>query len=106
MKRRGHGLQPIAVAGWSQLLGGVAVLPLALASPVHGQITSAIVVNLLLLAFSVQRGRLRALFPADRRHRADARHDGHLPDAGIRHAAGDGSSSMRQSRCRCSSAPC
>jgi drug/metabolite transporter (DMT)-like permease len=50
MKRRGHGLRPIAVAGWSQLLGGIAVLPLALASSVHGEITPTIVVNMLLLA--------------------------------------------------------
>jgi len=50
LKRRGRGLSPIAVAGWSQLLGGVAILPLALAAPVHGEITSTILVNILLLA--------------------------------------------------------
>ncbi len=50
LKRRGQGLYPIAVAGWSQLLGGVAILPLALAAPVHGEITSTILVHMLLLA--------------------------------------------------------
>jgi drug/metabolite transporter (DMT)-like permease len=50
LKRRGHALEPLAVAGWSQLLGGFALLPLALAVPVHGTITLAVVVNALLLA--------------------------------------------------------
>ena len=50
IKRRGRGLPPIAMAGWSQLLGGLALLPIALASPVHGAITTTIVVNVLLLA--------------------------------------------------------
>jgi drug/metabolite transporter (DMT)-like permease len=50
LKRRGGALQPMAVAGWSQLLGGVALLPFAAFAPVHGDITLAIVVNVLLLA--------------------------------------------------------
>lgn len=50
LKRRTRPLAPLAVAGWSQLLGGAALLPLALATPVHAAITPAIVVNVLLLA--------------------------------------------------------
>ena len=50
LKRRARTLAPLAVAGWSQLLGGAALLPLAVATPVHGSITSAIVINVLLLA--------------------------------------------------------
>jgi hypothetical protein len=34
LKRRGAALQPIAVAGWSQLLGGLALLPIAAFVPV------------------------------------------------------------------------
>lgn len=52
LKRRGRGLQPMAVAGWSQLLGGLALLPLAAFSPVHGAITGSVVVNLLLLGLA------------------------------------------------------
>jgi drug/metabolite transporter (DMT)-like permease len=50
IKRRGSTLQPIAMAGWSQLLGGLALLPVAAMSPVHGAITATIVINVLLLA--------------------------------------------------------
>jgi drug/metabolite transporter (DMT)-like permease len=50
LKRYGHALAPLAVAGWSQLLGGLALLPVAAAVPVAGTITPAIVVNVLLLA--------------------------------------------------------
>ena len=50
LKRRGASLQPIAVAGWSQLLGGVALLPLAAVAPVHAPVTLAVVVNVLMLA--------------------------------------------------------
>ncbi len=50
LKRRGGGLRSIAVAGWSQLLGGLALLPLAAMAPVHGTITVAVVINVLLLA--------------------------------------------------------
>ena len=50
LKRRGAALQPMAVAGWSQLLGGLALLPLAAFAPVHGDITVPIAVNVLLLA--------------------------------------------------------
>ena len=51
LKRRGAALQPLAVAGWSQLLGGAALVPFAAFAPVHGEITPAIVANVLLLAF-------------------------------------------------------
>lgn len=50
LKRRGAALQPIAVAGWSQLLGGLALLPIAAFAPVRGDITSTIVIDVLLLA--------------------------------------------------------
>ena len=50
LKRNGRALQPLAVAGWSQLLGGLALLPLATAMPVQGTITLPIVVNVLALA--------------------------------------------------------
>ena len=50
LKRKGRALQPLAVAGWSQLLGGFALLPLAAAVPMHGVVTTSIVINVLLLA--------------------------------------------------------
>ncbi len=50
LKRRGQSLQPIAVAGWSQLLGGIALLPVAAMAPIHGEVTLAVVINVLLLA--------------------------------------------------------
>ena len=50
LKRRGAALRPIAVAGWSQLLGGLALLPLAAFTPIHGTLGATIVVNVLLLA--------------------------------------------------------
>lgn len=50
LKRRKRALAPLAVAGWSQLLGGAALLPFALAMPVQVSLTPAIVVNVLLLA--------------------------------------------------------
>src|SRR4029077_19753870 len=39
-----------AVAGWSQLLGGIALLPVAAMAPIHGEVTLAVVINVLLLA--------------------------------------------------------
>jgi drug/metabolite transporter (DMT)-like permease len=50
LKRHGETLAPLAVAGWSQLLGGLALWPVAAAVPVTGAITPAIVVDVLLLA--------------------------------------------------------
>jgi drug/metabolite transporter (DMT)-like permease len=50
LKRHGTSLQPIAVAGWSQLLGGLALLPLAAFAPIHGAITLPVIANVLLLA--------------------------------------------------------
>jgi drug/metabolite transporter (DMT)-like permease len=50
LKRRSRSSAPIAMAGWSQLLGGLALLPLAATSPVRGAITLSIVINLLMLA--------------------------------------------------------
>jgi drug/metabolite transporter (DMT)-like permease len=50
MKRRAAGAAPLAVAAWSQLFAGAALLPLLPLAPVRGEITAAIVVNLLALA--------------------------------------------------------
>ena len=50
VKRRAATLPSLAMAGWSQLLGGIALLPLAALAPVHGPITFGVVVNVLLLA--------------------------------------------------------
>jgi drug/metabolite transporter (DMT)-like permease len=50
VKRRAAALPSLAMAGWSQLLGGIALLPLAALAPVHGAITFGVVVNVLLLA--------------------------------------------------------
>ena len=50
IKRRSRALPPIAMTGWSQLLGGLALLPIAVTVPVHGAITATVVVNVLLLA--------------------------------------------------------
>ena len=50
VKRHGRALHPIAIAGWSQLLASVAMLPVAAASPVSGPVTTTIAVNALLLA--------------------------------------------------------
>jgi len=40
----------MAIAGWSQLAAGIALLPLVPFSPVRGEITPAVVVNVLGLA--------------------------------------------------------
>ena len=50
LKKRGSALRPVAIAGWSQLLAGLALLPIAVATPVPGPITAAVVINLLVLA--------------------------------------------------------
>ena len=50
VKRRGGALHPIAVAGWSQLLASLAMLPIAAAAPIDGPVTATIAVNALLLA--------------------------------------------------------
>ena len=50
LRRRGTGLQPMAVAGWSQLLAGVALLPIAAFAPMHGEVTTTVAINVLLLA--------------------------------------------------------
>jgi len=51
LKRRGGALAPKAIAGWSQLFAGAAVLPLALAFPIPGPITATVAANLAALAF-------------------------------------------------------
>lgn len=50
LKRRGQALKPMAVAGWSQLAAGVAMLPLAAPTTMPGPITGATVANLAALA--------------------------------------------------------
>jgi drug/metabolite transporter (DMT)-like permease len=50
MKRRAGGTAPLAVAAWSQLFAGLALLPLAPLVPPAGEITPAIVAHMLALA--------------------------------------------------------
>ena len=50
LKRRGGALQPLAVAGWSQLLGGLALVPVGAFVPITGTVTLAVIVDMLLLA--------------------------------------------------------
>jgi drug/metabolite transporter (DMT)-like permease len=50
LKRRGSTLVPVAIAAWSQLLGGAVLLPIALPSPVAGPLTVGIAADLLVLA--------------------------------------------------------
>ncbi|CAG0970037.1 putative amino-acid metabolite efflux pump [Burkholderiales bacterium] len=50
LKRRGGGLDPKAVAGGSLLAAGIAMLPIAAASPAPGPVTPAVAANLLALA--------------------------------------------------------
>ncbi len=50
MKKYAAGASPMAIAGWSQLAAGVALLPLVPLSPVRGEITPAVVGNVLGLA--------------------------------------------------------
>jgi|SRR5438105_3382105 len=50
LKKKGTRLNPIAVAGWSQLFAGFVLLPAAALAPVAGPINGMIVGNLLALA--------------------------------------------------------
>ncbi len=50
LKRQGSGLQPMAIAGWSQIGASAALLPVAAATPLPGPVTNAVVANLLALA--------------------------------------------------------
>jgi drug/metabolite transporter (DMT)-like permease len=50
LKKRGAALQPTAIAGWSQLCAGLALLPLAAATPIPGPVTVVSIANLLALA--------------------------------------------------------
>jgi drug/metabolite transporter (DMT)-like permease len=50
LKRNAGALSPMCIAAWSQLLGGLVVLPAALPSHVPGPIVTSTLVNLLLLA--------------------------------------------------------
>ena len=50
LRRFGSTLSPYAVAAWSQLFAGVALLPLGATSPPPGPIDAAVVANLLALA--------------------------------------------------------
>jgi drug/metabolite transporter (DMT)-like permease len=50
LKHRGAALEPRAIAGWSQLYAGAAVLPLALAFPIPGPVTVTVAANLAALA--------------------------------------------------------
>ena len=50
LKRHRAGLQPVAIAGWSQMGAAAALLPVAAATPMPGPITPAVVANLAALA--------------------------------------------------------
>jgi drug/metabolite transporter (DMT)-like permease len=50
LKRHGAGLEPRAIAGWSQLFAGAAMLPIALPFPIPGPITPWALTNLAALA--------------------------------------------------------
>ena len=50
LKRRGASLDPLAVAAWSQLFGGLALLPIVPLAPIRGEITPIVMINLALLA--------------------------------------------------------
>ena len=50
LKRRGASLDPLAVAAWSQLLGGLALLPLAPLAPIRGEITPVVLIDVAMLA--------------------------------------------------------
>ena len=47
MKKYAAGASPMAIAGWSQLAAGIALLPLVPLSPLRGEITPAVVGNVL-----------------------------------------------------------
>jgi len=50
LKRRGASLDPLAVAAWSQLFGGLALLPVVPLAPIRGDITLVVVIDVALLA--------------------------------------------------------
>jgi drug/metabolite transporter (DMT)-like permease len=50
MKKYAARANPMAIAGWSQLAAGIAMLPLVPFSPIRGEITPAVVANVLGLA--------------------------------------------------------
>ena len=50
MKKYAARANPMAIAGWSQLAAGVALLPLVPFAPIHGEVTPVVVANVLGLA--------------------------------------------------------
>lgn len=50
LKRRGGGLAPVAIAGWSQVFAALVLAPLAATQPPPGPIDAVVVANLLALA--------------------------------------------------------
>ena len=50
LKKRGARLNPVAIAGWSQLFAGFALLPAVPFAPIAGPITPLIVWNMLALS--------------------------------------------------------
>jgi drug/metabolite transporter (DMT)-like permease len=50
MKKYAAGAKPMAIAGWSQVAAGIVLLPLVPFAPVRGEITTAVVANVLGLA--------------------------------------------------------
>lgn len=47
LKKNGAGLDPVAVAGWSQVFAGIVLLPLAAVAPAPGPFTLDVIVNML-----------------------------------------------------------
>ena len=50
MKKCAAGAKPMAIAGWSQVAAGIVLLPLVPFAPVRGDVTAAVVANVLGLA--------------------------------------------------------
>ena len=50
IKRHASGAKPMAIAGWSQVFAGAALLPLTPFAPVHGTVTLGVLANVLGLA--------------------------------------------------------
>jgi len=47
LRKKGAGLSPVAVAGWSQLLAGIALLPFVVATSAPGPFTGDVIANML-----------------------------------------------------------
>jgi len=50
LKKKGHALRPVAIAGWSQLFAAFVLLPIAVPTTIPGPVTTLAIVNVSLLA--------------------------------------------------------